>query len=280
MTTLTLEKYQNELESLTTNEFEKELLLASLKNLLDIDNKLRFNNFACGIRELSRHILLSLAPNDQVEKCCWYKNESKKPGNTTRAEKIKYAIQKGLPDDFVETFYDTEEHIYSIRETLEILNKYTHVNSDSFDIRGSKLNRLCSEVLNTFKDFAFEIIEFHKLFKKELEDHVDNAVMEHAIEETFDEIDILSTHHNVEEHETTSYDILEIDSKYIYVEANGSLSVRQQYGSDGDFAKGDGFEMYSSFPFECNISIEIKKDFKKSEYKTVNFKVDTDSWYE
>lgn len=280
MTTLTLEKYQNELKNLTTNEFEKELLAASLKNLISKDNKLRFNNFAYGIRELSRHILLSLAPNDQVEKCCWYKNESKKPDNTTRAEKIKYAIQKGLPDYFVETFYDTEDHIYLIKETLEVLNKFTHVNSDTFDLSDHKLDILSSEVLNTFRDFAFGIKEFNKLFKKELEEHIDKVVMEHTIEETFDEIDILSTHHNVEEHETSSYDILEIDSQYIQIEAKGNLSVRQQYGSDGDFAKGDGFEMYSSFPFECNISIKINKDFTKSEYKTLNFSVDTDSWYE
>lgn len=279
MTTSSLEKYQTELENLTTNDFEKELLAASLKNLLNKDNKLRFNNFACGIRELSRHILLSLAPNDQVEKCCWYKNESRKPGHTTRAEKIKYALQKGLPDDYVETFYDTEDHIYSIKETLEVLNKFTHVNSDTFDIIDHKLNKLSSEVLNTFKDFANGIKEFHKLFKKDLEINIDNVLMEHTIEKTFDKIDILSTHHNVEEHETSSYDILEIDSQYIHVEANGLLNVRQQYGSDGDFAKGDGFETYSSFPFECNISIKINKDFMKSEYKAVNFSVDTNGWY-
>ncbi|POY36268.1 hypothetical protein C3K47_10965 [Solitalea longa] len=80
-----------------------------MDNLLDKGNKLRFNNFAYGIRELSRHILHNLSPDKEVINCVWYKNDSKKPGQLTRAERVKYAIQKGLPDKFVETFYETED---------------------------------------------------------------------------------------------------------------------------------------------------------------------------
>ncbi len=280
MTARDIEKYKQELVPLTNNDFEKELLSASLENLLDKENKLRFNNFACGIRELSRHILHNLSPDKEVMNCVWYKNESKKPGQLTRAERVKYAIQKGLPDKFVETFYDTDEHICDIRETLETLNKYTHVNPDTFNIPEADVNKLTREVLETFKRFTFGIGNFHKLFKTELEEHIDKVVMEHTIEETFDDIDILATHHNIEEHETTSYTITEIDSRNIFIEANGSLSVRLQYGSDGDLAKGDGMEMNTSFPFDCRLQIIINEDFSKSKYKTLTFNINTDEWYE
>jgi len=275
-----IKTYKLTLSPLTNNDFENELLSASLDNLLDKGNKLRFNNFACGIRELSRHILHNLSPDKEVMNCVWYKNDSKKPGQLTRAERVKYAIQKGLPDKFVETFYDTKEHVYDIRETLETLNKYTHVNPDTFDIKETEVNKLTKEVLDTFKRFANGMVEFHKLIKSELEEHIDKVVLEHTIEETFDDIDILATHHNIEEHETSSCSITDIDSRNIFIEVNGSLSVRLQYGSDGDHAKGDGVEMNTSIPFDCNLQIIINKDFAKSEYKTLTFNVNTDDWYE
>jgi len=280
MTKSDIETYKQNLTSLTNNDFEKELLTASLDNLLDTGNKLRFNNFAYGIRELSRHILHNLSPEKEVKNCVWYKNENKKTGQLTRAERVKYAIQKGLPDKFVETFYDTGEHIYDLRETLETLNKYTHVNHDTFNISENIINKLTKEVLDAFKRFAIGIDSFHKLFKKELEEHIDKVVMEHIIEETFDDIDILATHHNIEEHETSSYTITEIDSKNIFIEANGNLCVRLQYCSNGDLAKGEGLEMNTSFPFTFYLQIIINKDFAKSEYKTLSFNVNTDDWYE
>lgn len=280
MTPSDIETYKEKLFPLTNNDFEKELLSASLDNLLEKKNKLRFNNFAYGIRELSRHILHNLSPDKEVVNCVWYKNESKKAGRLTRTERVKYAIQKGPPDKFVETFYDTGKHIFDIKETLETLNKYTHVNPDTFNISETSVNKLTKQVLDSFKMFALGIDNFHKLFKKELEEHIDKIVLEHTIEETFDEIDILATHHNIEEHETSSYTITEIDSRNIFIEANGSLSLRLQYGSDGDYAKGDGIAMNTSFPFNCRLQVIINKDFSKSEYKTLTFDVNTDEWYE
>jgi hypothetical protein len=195
MTAKDLEAYKEELLSLTNSAFEKDLLSASLENLVDKTNKLRFNNFSCGIRELSRHILHNLSPVNEVESCIWYTNETKKAGKLTRGERVKYAIQKGLPDNFVETFYDIDEHVLDIKETLETLNKYTHVNHDTFGISEKDVNRLAKEVLDTFGRFASGINEFHILFKNELEEHIDRALLEHTIQESFDDIDILATHH-------------------------------------------------------------------------------------
>jgi hypothetical protein len=272
---ITMGKYKNDLLALTTNNFEKELLIASIDNLLDKNNKLRFNDFACGIRELSRHILSSLSPDERLKECCWYHNN----GKSTRADKVKYAIQKGLPDDFVETFYDITEPIEEIKEILETLNKYTHVNSDTFNIAGKEINKLSVEVLECFKKIAQGIKEFHNLLKKQVEENIDSIILKKTIFETFGEIDILATYHEIEEHSISEYRISTIDSKNIFIKVNGDLSVRLQYGSDGDLARDDGFEMYTSFPFDCSIEILINKNFSESEYKVKNFNVDTDDWY-
>ena len=45
------------IKQLLSNQFEQDLFEASLASLNDRTNKLRFNNFAYSIRELSRHFL-------------------------------------------------------------------------------------------------------------------------------------------------------------------------------------------------------------------------------
>ena len=110
--------------------------------------------------------------------------------------------------------------------------------------------------------------------------HIDNAFIEHSITESIDDIDILSTHHNIEEIHPSSVDITELNSKTITLEVIGSIEVRQQWGSDGDLSRGDGLEMYNSFPFESVLTIEITKKFPKSKLNIETFTVNTDDWYE
>ena len=46
--------------------FEQDLHASAFQNLADLNNKLRFNNFAYAIRELMRHVLNRLAPTESV----------------------------------------------------------------------------------------------------------------------------------------------------------------------------------------------------------------------
>jgi len=57
------------IKQLLSNQFELDLFEASIASLNDRTNKLRFNNFACSIRELSRHLLYNLAPEERVKNC-------------------------------------------------------------------------------------------------------------------------------------------------------------------------------------------------------------------
>lgn len=91
MNTISIEK----IRPLLKNEFQHQLLDACIQNL-ESKSKLRFSNFAYSIRELSRHFLKSLAPDEEVKKTVWFKNESGEKDIITRGERIKYAIQEGL----------------------------------------------------------------------------------------------------------------------------------------------------------------------------------------
>ena len=60
------------IESRLVDGFEKELFHAALYNLDDVNNRLRFNNFAYAMRELVRHVLDRLAPDVEVLGCSWW----------------------------------------------------------------------------------------------------------------------------------------------------------------------------------------------------------------
>ena len=89
------------IEELLNSDFQIELFKATIQNLNDKTNKLQLNNYAYSMRELSRHFLKSLAPDIDVIACSWYRNETEKKDEISRGERIKYAIQGGLDNNFV-----------------------------------------------------------------------------------------------------------------------------------------------------------------------------------
>lgn len=116
--------------------FEKELFLASLNNLSDKGNPLRFNNFAYCMREIITLILDKYSSDEDILKCCWYKNETDKDRGITRAQRVKYSIQGGFSDEKVFELLeldDEDEHGF-ISDTLtrftklfRELNEHTHL---------------------------------------------------------------------------------------------------------------------------------------------------------
>lgn len=98
-----------EIKHILGSEFERSLLDAALHNLKDTDNKLRYNNFAYSIRELSRHFLHRLSPEENVLACNWFEPITDN-GKPSRAQRIKYAIQGGINNDnLIELGFDVEE---------------------------------------------------------------------------------------------------------------------------------------------------------------------------
>ena len=139
-------------------------------------------------------------------------------------------------------------------------------------------------------DFETLLVESAKLpmvkidrelfLRKELKGRYNPEVVEKAMWEISDEIDILATHHNIEEIIIDNYKVSCISSDKILIEVLGDLEVRLQWGSDGDLRRGDGHELYDDFPFNSTLSITIANGLEKAEIKVEEYKVDTDKWYE
>jgi hypothetical protein len=274
-------QYLSQLEKFATNDFQKELLAASLNNLSDQDNKLRFNNFACGIRELSRHVLSSMAPDEEVLACSWYKNLTDKENGITRAQRIKYAIQGGLDESYVEDeLIAVSGFAKTVLAAISILNKYTHVNEDTFGVSENEVDKLSSEVVNAFSEFVIAIETCKTGLIEVLETHIDENFIENAMLESMDSVDELSTHHSLEDIEPETIKITDLKSNSIIIEVKGSVEVILQWGSNSDLRNGDGLEFPTSFPFSSILVMDIDDTFPKGNIEMENFLVDTSSWYD
>ena len=270
------------IKKILKSQFEIELFDSALRNLEDEENKLRYNNFAYSVRELSRHFLHSLSPENNVKSCSWYETltDDDKP---TRAQRIKYAIQGGMSDELLtKNGFDIEELKEVIKSTKDIissLSKYTHINEDIFDIPKSEVDLKSKEVLEIFAEFVETIDNYKQDLKSSLDGELDNHILNEIIWATFNEVDILAPHHQIEYSEIEDYEIEEINNEFITVSVNGNLNVTLEYGSKNERKSGDGLDLHESFPFTGIIKYRIEVDFPSSNYEVEDLNVDTDSWY-
>ena len=271
-------------EALLKTPFEKELCKAAFDNL-EVVNKLRFNNFAYSIRELSRHILYRLAPDKDIKLCTWYKPSKNKYGDfvISRADRINYAIHGGFDNNVLAAMglkSSIEQARKTMLDSIDDLNKYTHVNENTFDVPESEVETLADKVIGSFNGFVDVMTNIRRKVISHLENEINHEILIATLYETYSEIDILSTHSSIENYYIDSILVDDITSQDVSFTINGTVDVRLQYGSDGDQRRDDGYVTNRSFPFKADVSAEIKTSLKKFHLNgDILFEVDTDEYY-
>ena len=264
--------------------FEKELCIAAFDNL-KVVNKLRFNNFAYSIRELSRHILYRLAPDKDIKLCTWYKSSKNKNGDIviSRADRINYAIHGGFDNNVLAAMglkSSIEQARKTMLDSIDALNKYTHVNENTFDVPESEVEILVDKVIGSFNGFVDVMTNIRRKVISHLENEINHEILIATLYETYSEIDILSTHSSIENYYIDSILVDDITSQDVSFTINGTVDVRLQYGSDGDQRRDDGYVTNMSFPFRADVSAEIKTSLKRFHLDgDIHFEVDTDEYY-
>jgi hypothetical protein len=272
----------DKIKKILTSEFELELFEASLSSLKDSKNKLRYNNFAYSIRELSRHFLHSLSPEELVKNCPWYKSETTN-ASPSRTQRIKYAIQGGISDDMLTAWgldlSDLENKIRVIKATIDSLSRYTHINSDVFNLKDAEIDRLSNEVLSVFGDFVETIDNYRNHLNSFLDEHIEGHMIESALSNFFENVDRLAPHHSLDYISIYDYHISEITNCEIIVRVSGRVHVTLEYGSNKERREGDGLDLKESFPYQTKIKYEIDADFPTTKYDVEDYDVDTSEWY-
>lgn len=272
----------NKIKQLLTSEFELELFDAALASLNDKHNKLRYNNFAYSIRELSRHFLYNLAPELNIQNCSWYKKETD-DGKPSRTQRIKYAIQGGIDDKTLKKWgFNIEELKHTIREikgAIDSLSKYTHINPEVFNLSNAEIEEKSRETFSSFESFVKLIESYRAELKKFLDGHIEEHMIMSVVTNSFVNVDSLAPHYSLNHSDVTDYHISEINDREIIVNVSGDLYVTLEYGSNRERREGDGLDLDKDFPFETKIRYEIDESFPVSEYEVDEFDVDTSEWY-
>lgn len=269
------------IESRLADGFEKALFEAALNNLQSADNPLRFNNFAYAMRELVRHVLKRLAPDEEVLKCSWYADETGRENGISRKQRVYFAVQGGLSDDYVtETLgLDISEIHKSLKGAVDNLSKHTHIEENTFDISEDQISAFVDETLVSVSALFEAIDDSHHRLTSALWEQIDEATIDTALSETILSIDEISSHHFIEEIYTDKVLITRISNECIEFEALGSVGCKLQWGWGGDLRRGDGAVLSESFPFTCRLwsFVEEPNAIQTDEDA---FSVDTSSWWE
>jgi len=257
------------------------VLAAALKSLEQKDNPLRVNNFAMNLRELSRLILKELSPDDGIKQCCWFTQEFNDRGVPvmTRAQRIRYAVQAGLPVKFVENTLgiDVSRVIKEHGRILEELNGFTHLGRKTFGIDEAQADGLANETLDIFTELLQTVDKCREEVRRALEGAARDALNEEMISRTIDELDELATHYTVDDAHIENFELTHMGPSRIVFGASGSVDCELQYGSDGDYARGDGLRVDDNYPLPCEFEADIATPL---DLKVKRLQVDNSSFYE
>lgn len=268
-----------EIEKELCEGFERTLFVAAQKNLADKSNPLRLNNYSYAMRELTRHVLHRLAPDDYVISCPWYKNETDKEKGITRKQRAYYAVQGGLENSYVENTLCLEvEDIHSrLVKAINSLSKFTHIEPNVFDLPEADIDALVNETNESVYGFLTTIRDCRKMIIDSLWEHIDSAVIDEALRETIVAIDELASHHFIDEVYTDKVEIYEINHESIKFRVYGSIGCELQWGSNSDLRRGDGAVLPQSFPFVCELTSPVDAP-EEIESIEDSLGVDTSSW--
>ncbi len=274
---------ENQIIPYLKTDFERELFKAALFNLNDENNKLRLNNFSYAVRELIRHFLERLAPDDEVRKAPWFNvHDILKPKMITREQRIKYAIQGYFSDEYTknELHVDLTEVSANLRKSIEDLSKYTHVNEDTFNVNYDTVFDMSLNIMEDTLRFFMTITEAQYQVMNAVFSCIDEEMISQFYIETHDEIDSLATHHEVLGYMVTELTQMAKDEKTITMQADGFVKVRLQYGSDSDIRNDIGCETNINLPFTSQLVANYKNQEGDVHIESCELTINNDTFFE
>ena len=263
--------------------FQKEVFAAAIKSFEQLENPLRLNNFATALRELIRIILRDFAPDNAIRACGWYAPEKDKNGNIvfSRAQRIRYAVQAGLPDDFVRNTLgiDVNSTIKEVGALNGCFSKFTHIEPATFGVPDATADQMAVEALETFSLLYETIADCRAEVERAAEDRAQEALNDELTNNVRHELDRLATHYIFWGVDIESVDIKALDADRLELKVDGHVNCEFQYGSSGDVARDDGLVSDDSYPFSCRFAAATASPLDLHIMEGA-LDIDTNSFYE
>lgn len=269
---------------LGSDDFHQNLYAAALQNLEDLDNKLRFNNFAYALRELTTSILMRRAPKEEVVKCSWYENEIQRPDikdGVTKIQHARYVVQGGLSDEYVamELKLDLSPERKAIRDSLAELSNYTHVSEATFNLPSEEVETLVGKSLDALRGLGAAMVNCRSLIAHSLYEAIEAQAIDEVVSDSLEALDNVAHHYSLEHVSVNISGVERITHDTIHLFAAGFIGVQLQWGSNSDVRRGDGHLQDDSFEFRCNLTCSVEDPTSDSlTMEEDSIMVDTKAW--
>lgn len=263
-------------------QFEQDLFNAAIANLKDTGNALRLNNFAYSMRELTRHFLARLAPDTEVRNAPWFVPDHKDPKLITRDQRIRYAIQGWIKDEYAqkELKLDVEDISSNLRKSINDLSKFTHIEPSTFNVTEPTVFDVSMNILEDSLRFFMEIKEAQARVFHAVCDCVDEEMLSQFYIETQQPLDTIASHYEIEYYTVTSIQQTGQNDSNIFMSASGTVHVRLQYGSNGDLMRDDGYVTHLDFPFSSSFIVSYKNQLGDVHLEDCDMSIDNDTFFE
>lgn len=258
--------------------FERELLAAGVA-LLETKSPVAINCFALVIRELVRHVLSRLSPDNEVTLASWFTRRTAQQSGPTRRERLWYATVGGLELEFVdeELGFDVEPKIGEWLHVLNELSALAHVEEARFNLDSRRVWELADRATSALRGVLDQITAVRSRVAEAVTGHIDRVLLETAISDGLAETAILSTHTAIESLRGYDVQATKVGATTIELIVKGEVEVQLAWGSSRERAEGEGAEMKELFPFTCRMAIGIDFDNVRC---VGPIEVDTSSWFE
>ena len=262
------------------NGFLCQVLEGVMRVARDKGNPIRGNLVASGLREVVGHVLHTLAPDKSVRCCVWFE-QAVDTNTVTRAQRAKYIMQAGLPNDFVNDILglDVRPFVQPVLDAIKVLNKATHVRTETIIHRGQLIRGTMYDVMFGLLVLLDAAAASRNEMKRVVANVMNHAVFERLISETIQELDEISTHTVVDGHFIHTVEVIEMDATRICYVITGHVDVELQYGSDSDVRNDIGFRRDDSFPYRAAVSSDVAKPLEIHSHD-IELVVDNSSFFE
>ena len=135
------------------------------------------------------------------------------------------------------------------------------------------------DVLDQVQLFLSTIDVVRVRVRNAVAESIDEEMIEEFYINTQNDLDILSTHYEVESYVLTSIETLSQDDEEVVLRVHGQINDRHQYGSAGDMRRGDGYERNMSDRFSSTLTASYKNPEGDVHIIDRTMNIDTsDSW--
>lgn len=267
------------LRSRLPDKFSHDLLDTALHVLPQTENKLRAHQFASSLRELIGHVLEIMAPDKDVMRCPWYKQDKDVKG-PTRRQRALYTCRGGLPDSFLKDRLklDPADLHAEFGNAFQELNKQTHARPETVVTDPDAIEEFANAALAAFIDLFEVMDDVRERVTDAISDKLRGEAAQVFINETIQELDEISSHYSTDIVWIEEAEVLSLDADSIKYRMKGSVDVTLLYGSASDRAGDTGAELKDNFPYTCETAAPAADPTKFNSTATT-MKVDTSSWF-